>query len=107
MLRQLQATLARLAPRMSVTLEVHAYERDRARRRVELGDPDALRAVVVAKGTERGPTFHALVRSHGAPTEIRRFETVMLRGRGAPARGLYLSVDFDSLVPARPAGSVW
>jgi hypothetical protein len=106
-LAQLQVTLDRLAPRMSATLEVHAYERDRTRRQVDLTNPDALRAAVLAKGTERGPTFHALTRSHGAPPQNRRFGHVMLRGRGPGTRGIYLSVDFDSQVPAKPIGSSW
>lgn len=105
-LAQLQASLGRLAPRMSATLEVHAYERDRGRRYVDVTDPDALRAAVVVKGTERGPTFQALKRNHGASGGDRRFGHVLLRGRG-PGSRVFLSIDFDSMVPARPIGRAW
>ncbi len=74
-LAQLQTALGRLAPRMSATLEVHAYERDRTRRHVDVADPDALRAAVVAKGTERGPTFQALTRNRGASGGDRTYPT--------------------------------
>lgn len=106
-LSQLQVILARLAPKMSASLELHAYERDHKRQRVDLADPDALRSAVVAKGTERGPTFEALTRSHGAPPLDRRFGHVLLRGRGRGTAGVHLSVDFDSLTPARPSGDRW
>jgi hypothetical protein len=53
-LPMLQLVLAGVAPTMAAGLEVHAYERDPERRRIDLGIPGALRAAVVAKGTERG-----------------------------------------------------
>jgi hypothetical protein len=106
-LAQLQVTLGRLAPRMSATLDVHAYERDRARRHIDVADPDALRTAVLAKGTERGPTYQALIRSHGAPRQDRRFGHVFLRGRGAGSSQIFLSVGFDSLIPAKPSGRNW
>src|SRR2546429_2640702 len=103
----LQEVLSRLAPKAFATLEAQAYERDSARLHIDCGRPEALRDAVVAKGTERGPTFHALVKSHGAPEEPRRFGQTLLRGRGAGSGGWYLSVRFDSRTPVIPSGSSW
>jgi hypothetical protein len=105
-LRQLQAVLGRLAPKLSAVLEVHSYERDRDRRPVDPADPDSLRAAVLEKGVERGDTFDALTVGDGAG-RARRFGGVLLRGRGPKGRGVHLSIDFDSQVPARWAGDCW
>jgi hypothetical protein len=88
-------------------LEVLSYERDRSRIPVDQNDQDALRAAVLAKGTERGPSYEALVEAHGAPAAYLRCGYVLLRGRGPGARGCYLSVSFDNRTPARPSGSSW
>ena len=63
----LQQVLAEVTRTMAAGLEVHAYERDPERRRVNLGDPGSLRAAVVAKGTERGALYQDLAASHGLP----------------------------------------
>ncbi|GAA4569015.1 hypothetical protein GCM10023176_24700 [Micromonospora coerulea] len=106
-LARLQEVLSRVAPRIAATLEVHAYERDPARRRVDLSEPDGLRAAVLAKGAERGATFQAL--AHGQENRLRklRFGHVTLRGRGGGTKGVYLKVDFDRRVPAIPSGTNW
>jgi hypothetical protein len=106
-LARLQEVLSRVAPRITDTLEVHAYERDPARRRVDLTDPDGLRAAVVAKGSERGATFQALAQGQEDRLRMLRFGQVILRGRGSGTSGVYLDVGFDRRVPARPSGTNW
>ena len=103
----LQLVLAEVAPTMAAGLEVHAYERDPERRRIGLGDPEALRAAVVAKGTERGALYQDLAASHGAPRMDRRFGHALLQGHRPRAAGFFLSVDFDTMAPARPSGNQW
>jgi hypothetical protein len=106
-LGHLQAALGRLAPRMSATLEVHGYERDRTRRPVNIAVLDALRAAVVAKGTEQGQSFQTSLGDGGGSGAVRRFGHVLLRGRGPGSSRIFLSVEFDSMVPARPIGRTW
>ncbi|MGV9806666.1 hypothetical protein [Micromonospora chersina] len=86
---------------------MHAYERDPAGRRVDLSEPGALRAAVLAKGTERGATFRALARGQEDRLRQLRFGHVTLRGRGSGTEGVYLKVDFDRRVPAIPSGTSW
>jgi hypothetical protein len=74
---------------------------------VDLSDPDGLRAAVVAKGTERGATFHALAQGQEDRLRELRFGQVILRGRGSGTKGVYLDVGFDRRVPARPSGTNW
>jgi hypothetical protein len=106
-LGNLQAALGWLVPRMSATLQVHAYERDRARRPVNIADPDALRAAVVAKGTEWGQSFQTPIDNGGGSVTGRRFGHVLLRGRGPGSSRVFLSIEFDSMIPARPIGRTW
>jgi hypothetical protein len=106
-LPMLQLVLAEVAPTMAAGLEVHAYERDPERRRIDLGNPGSLRAAVVAKGTERGALHQDLAASHGAPGTGRRFGHALLLGAGSQAAGFFLSVDFDTMTPARPSGDKW
>jgi hypothetical protein len=106
-LLMLQQVLAEAAPAMAPALEVRSYERDPNRRRVDLADPESLRAAVAAKGTERGALYHDLAASHGGPEGSRRFGHALLQGRGPAAAGFFLSVDFDTLAPARPSGDQW
>lgn len=103
----LQLVLAEVAPTMASTLEVHSYERDPGRRRVDLADPGSLRAAVEAKGTERGSLYRDIAARHGVSGESRRFGHVLLWGRGRRAAGFFLGVDFDTLAPARPSGDQW
>ena len=37
----------------------------------------------------------------------RRFGQVLLRGRGPGSSRMFLSIDFDSMIPARPIGRTW
>jgi hypothetical protein len=103
----LQQVLAEVAPAMAATLEVHSYERDPRPRRVHLGDPGSLRATVEAKGTERGALYQDMTASHGVPDAARRFGHVLLSGQDRAAAGYFLSVDFDTMTPARPSGDQW
>jgi hypothetical protein len=103
----LQLVLAEVAPTMAATLEVHSYERDPERRPVDLGDPESLRAAVLAKGTEHGALYQDLAASHGAPSMDRRFGHALLVGGGRRAAGFFIGVDFDTMTPARPAGDQW
>ena len=92
---------------MSARLEVQAHERDPDRIVVApeqvTSPPDA----VLARGTHRGPTYHALRGESPLPADERRFGRASLRGRGAGTRGRYVSVDLDTDVPPRPMGSDW
>jgi hypothetical protein len=106
-LPMLQLVLAEVAPTMAAGLEVHAYERDPERRRIDLGNPGSLQAAVVAKGTERGALHQDLAASHGAPGTGRRFGHALLLGAGSQAAGFFLRVDFDTMTPARPSGDKW
>ena len=106
-LMRLQAVLASSAPKMFASLEVHAYERDRNRLVVNPEQATSLRQAVLARGTCRGPTFDALVADAPPPADGRRFGSVLLRGRGAGTGGRFMSVNFDTRVPAMPVGTNW
>jgi hypothetical protein len=103
----LQLVLAEVAPTLAAALEVRSYERDPDRRRVDLADPQSLRAAVAAKGTERGALYRDLAASHGISGSSRRFGHALLQGRGPATAGFFLSIDFDTLAPARPSGDQW
>jgi hypothetical protein len=103
----LQLVLAEVAPTMAAALEVLSYELDPERRRIDLGDPEALRAAVMAKGTERGALYQDLAASHGAPDTSRRFGHALLQGHDPKTAGFFLSADFDTMAPARPSGDQW
>lgn len=107
LLLRLQAVLASSAPKMFASLEVHAYERDRDRLLVDPEEATSLRDSVLARGTSRGATFKALVAELAPPADQRRFGSVLLRGRGAGTGGCYMSVRFDTHVPAMRMGSNW
>jgi hypothetical protein len=105
-LMTLQAVLASSAPKMFASLEVHAYERDRDRLVVAPEQKTSLRDAVLARGTQRGATYDALVAESPLPADERRFGSVLLRGRGAGTGGHFISVAFDTKVPAMPMG-IW
>jgi hypothetical protein len=104
---RLQSWLSTSAPRMFDTFEVHAYERDPNRLSIDRSDPHALRHAVRRKGLERGDTYAQLSAQDPPPALERHFGHVLLRGRGTGTTGRYVSVDFDSMIPARPSGSQW
>ncbi len=106
-LMRLQAVLASSAPKMFASLEVHAYERDRERVVVTREQATSLRDAVLARGTERGATYYALLAESSLAPDTRRFGNVLLRGRGPGTGGRYAFVQFDTQVPARPIGSTW
>jgi hypothetical protein len=107
-LQRLQTVLAATSPRLFASLEVHAYERDRDRIALEPTTPTALRDAVIARGTSRGETYDALVADDpNPPSGQRRFGSVLLCGRGRGATGRYLSVRFDTEVPAMRIGRAW
>jgi hypothetical protein len=106
-LMRLQAVLASSAPKMFASLEVHAYERDRDRLVVTPEHVTSLRDAVLARGTQRGATYDALVAESPPPPDARRFGNVLIRGRGPGTGGRYVSVRFDTKVPAMPIGSGW
>lgn len=103
----LQSRLAAHAPRMFASLEVHAYEWDRDRLKIDPQRATSLRDAVLARGTDRGPTYDALVAESPPPPLARRFGSVLCRGRGAGTGGRFLHIDFDSDVPARRSGGTW
>ena len=106
-LARLQRELARLAPRMTAGLDVQAHGRDRDRLRVAPDDPDSLRRAVLARGSHRGATYHALAADGPPPAYARRFGAAQLRSRAPGTAGCRLGVDFDAMVPARPSGDSW
>lgn len=100
--------LAAKNPRMSNTLEVHAYERDPDRVRVDLNSEGGLLAAVADRGLSRGELYEQLVSSYGGTGDRpRRFGSALIRGRGRGSSGPYLTIDFDSSAPLRPMGDMW
>jgi hypothetical protein len=106
-LMKLQAVLASSAPKMFASLEVHAYEWDRDRVTVTPEQATSLRDAVLARGTERGATYDALVAESPHKRQDRRFGYALIRGRGPGTGGRFVSVRFDTTAPAMPIGSDW
>jgi hypothetical protein len=107
LLATLQEVLVHRAPRVAETLEVHAFERDPTRIRVDCGQPGALLEAIRSKGLHRGATFQALSDSSPPAKHPREFGSALLRGRGPGTSGVELSVGFDAYVPAMPMGDKW
>lgn len=98
-LDRVQALLVAAAPRWCSGLRVWKSARDQVP--VDVSQPDALAAAVLAGAGERGETYRALVRQHGPPALDRFVGSVELRGAG-PGLVVVISVDQMVLSPLGP-----
>ncbi len=98
-LDRLQEVLVAAAPRWCRKLRVWKGPRDQVP--VDVSEPDALAAAVLAGAGERGELYRALVTEHGRPPLERFSGSVELRGAG-PELTVVVSVDQLVLAPLGP-----
>lgn len=102
-LDRVQELLVSIAPRWCRDLRVWMAPRDHAP--VDVSEPDALAAAVLAGAGERGETFKALVEKHGQLPLDRFFGSVELRGASLELT-VVISVDQMVLSPLGPKRSL-
>jgi hypothetical protein len=100
---KVQAFLSATAIQYSAGLRVLRYERDRDAIMVDVRRDGELRSAVLTQGGYRGETYKALA-SQDRPSHARRFGEALVYGAD---RSMWLSVQFDEYVPAKPSGDRW
>jgi hypothetical protein len=94
-----QELLVAVAPRWC--RELRAWKAPRDQVPIDVSEPDALAAAVLAGAGERGETYKALVEKHGKPPLDRFVDSVELRGAGSELT-IVISVDQMVLSPVGP-----
>jgi len=95
----LQGALRALAPKWCSKLKLWRDTKDQ--RPINIDDPGALRAAVMAAAGERGSTYRTLVERHGQPPLERVTGSAEVRGAG-PELVVVVSIDERVLAPVGP-----